>query len=106
MLLPAQNVAEAAIVNYYGEKSTLGGHLDNVEPDQEAPIVSVSLGCPAVFLIGGASHDVEPDAILLRGGDVVVMSGSARRCLHGVPLVVRIVMCHVIPSIGWGRQRQ
>lgn len=50
--LERSHKAEAAIVNFYTPKSTLGGHLDDVEPDQEAPIVSVSLGCTAVFLIG------------------------------------------------------
>lgn len=50
--LERSHIAEAAIVNFYTPKSTLGGHLDDVEPDQEAPIVSVSLGCTAVFLIG------------------------------------------------------
>ena len=42
--------AEAVIVNYYTLASTLGGHLDDVEPDQDTAIVSISLGCAAVFL--------------------------------------------------------
>jgi alkylated DNA repair protein alkB family protein 1 len=42
--------AEAVIVNYYSLHSTLGGHLDDVEPDQTSAIVSISLGCAGVFL--------------------------------------------------------
>jgi len=52
------------------------------------PIVTASLGCPAVFLIGGQTRDVAPTALLLRSGDVVVMTGRARRCFHGVPRVL------------------
>ena len=44
-----------ALVNYYREGETLGGHVDDVERNQEAPIVAVSLGCSAVFLLGGAA---------------------------------------------------
>ena len=43
-----------------------------------------SLGCAAVFLIGGLTRDVKPTAILLRSGDTVIMSGPAcRRAYHG-----------------------
>lgn len=61
----------------------LGGHLDDVEKDMAQPIVSVSLGCPAIFLMGGPVKHVAPTALLLRGGDVVVLAGEARRCYHG-----------------------
>ena len=44
-----------ALVNYYREGETLGGHVDDVERDQDAPIVALSLGCSAVFLLGGAT---------------------------------------------------
>ena len=42
-----------ALVNYYHEGDTLGGHRDDVERDQSAPIVAISLGCDAIFLLGG-----------------------------------------------------
>jgi alkylated DNA repair protein alkB family protein 1 len=35
-----------------------------------------------------AVQDIEPTAVLLRGGDAVVMAGAARRCYHGVPRVM------------------
>lgn len=49
------------------------------------PDVSVCrLGCAAVFLIGGLTRDDPPTPILLRSGDVVVMSGPVcRRAYHG-----------------------
>lgn len=62
---------------------TLGGHIDDVEPDQAAPIVTVSLGCHAIFLMGGHTRDTAPTALRLRSGDVLVLGGAARRCYHG-----------------------
>lgn len=79
---------DAALINYYRPGDTLGGHRDDVEFDQRQPIVSISLGCSAVFLIGGETRDVPPHALLLRSGDVVVLTGLARRCFHGVPRVL------------------
>lgn len=36
----------------------------------------------------GLTRDVEPLAMLLRSGDVVVLAGEARRCFHGVPRIL------------------
>lgn len=44
---------DAALVNYYSAGETLGGHSDDVESDLSKPIVSMSLGCDAIFLQGG-----------------------------------------------------
>ncbi|XP_010530546.1 PREDICTED: alpha-ketoglutarate-dependent dioxygenase alkB [Tarenaya hassleriana] len=78
---------EAAIVNYFGLGDTLGGHLDDMERDWSKPIVSMSLGCKAIFLLGGKSREEPPQAMFLRSGDVVLMAGEARECFHGVPRV-------------------
>lgn len=78
---------EAAIVNYFASGDTLGGHLDDMELDWTKPIVSMSLGCKAIFLLGGKSRDDEPLAMFLRSGDVVLMAGEARECFHGVPRI-------------------
>jgi alkylated DNA repair protein alkB family protein 1 len=49
----------------------------------------ISLGNAAIFLIGGLTRDVVPIPILLRSGDIVVMSGPAcRRAYHGVPRIL------------------
>ncbi|KAK7379576.1 hypothetical protein VNO80_05039 [Phaseolus coccineus] len=78
---------EAAIVNYFGLGDTLGGHLDDMEADWSKPIVSLSLGCKAIFLLGGKSREDTPLAMFLRSGDVVLMAGEARECFHGVPRI-------------------
>ncbi|XP_015894297.1 alpha-ketoglutarate-dependent dioxygenase alkB isoform X2 [Ziziphus jujuba] len=78
---------EAAIVNYFGLGDSLGGHLDDMEADWSKPIVSISLGCKAIFLLGGKSKEDPPLAMFLRSGDVVLMAGEARECFHGVPRI-------------------
>ncbi|KFK43451.1 hypothetical protein AALP_AA1G126900 [Arabis alpina] len=78
---------EAAIVNYFGLGDTLGGHVDDMEADWSKPIVSMSLGCKAIFLLGGKSKEDPPHAMYLRSGDVVLMAGEARECFHGVPRI-------------------
>lgn len=77
--------AEAAIINYYGPDDTLGGHIDDMEADLSKPIVSISLGCKAIFLLGGETRDEPPIAMFLRSGDAVLMAGPTRRCFHGIP---------------------
>ena len=44
---------------------------------------SFSLGCKAIFLLGGKSREDPPLAMFLRSGDVVLMAGEARECFHG-----------------------
>lgn len=78
---------EAAIVNYFGPGNTLGGHLDDMEADWSRPIVSMSLGCKAIFLLGGKSREDQPLAMYLRSGDIMLMAGEARECFHGVPRI-------------------
>ncbi|KAK9906670.1 hypothetical protein WJX75_005879 [Coccomyxa subellipsoidea] len=78
---------DVALVNYYREGDTLGGHKDDAEQNLCAPIVALSLGCDAIFLLGGETRDEEPVAMRIRGGDAVVMEGSARQVYHGVPRV-------------------
>ncbi|CAH9132129.1 unnamed protein product [Cuscuta epithymum] len=85
---PGENFQpEAAIVNYFGQGDMLGGHLDDMEKDWSKPIVSMSLGCKAIFLIGGKSREHMPIAMFLRSGDVILMEGAARECFHGVPRI-------------------
>ena len=79
---------EAAIVNFYNADSTMGGHLDDAEPCQTAPIVSLSLGLDAIYLIGGPTKAEPPRAVWLRSGDVIIQGGESRGFYHGVPRVV------------------
>jgi alkylated DNA repair protein alkB family protein 1 len=75
---------EAGIVNYYAHNSQLCGHVDDAERAMDRPIVSLSFGCSGLFLMGGRTKDVEPQAIVLHSGDAIVMHGESRLCYHGV----------------------
>jgi DNA oxidative demethylase len=76
--------ADACLVNRYAPGSRLSLHQDRNERDFAAPIVSVSLGLPAMFLFGGARRADRPLRVPLRHGDVVVWGGPARLAFHGV----------------------
>jgi len=65
----------------------MGMHVDNDENDLRAPVVSVSLGDPAMFRIGGPKRGGKTTGIKLYSGDVVVLAGEARLCHHGVSKV-------------------
>lgn len=81
---------EAGIVNYYLENSSLYFHTDHSEINHEAPLFSLSLGSPAIFLIGGQNkQSMEPiTAILLRDSDLVVMADDSRMALHSIPKII------------------
>ncbi|KAL3761998.1 hypothetical protein ACHAW5_008222 [Stephanodiscus triporus] len=82
---------DMAICNVYHlqrPSDRLGGHQDDVESDLSLPLVTVSLGAPGIFLLGGRSRQDIPTAILLRAGDCMVMSGNSRGYFHGVPSVL------------------
>lgn len=76
--------ADACLVNRYEPGSRLTLHQDRNERDFAAPIVSVSLGVPAVFLFGGLKRSDKTARIPLSHGDVVVWGGPARLRYHGV----------------------
>jgi len=85
--LPMRLHAQAGIVNLYDTQRRslpMGAHVDNMERDYSFPVVSATIGCAAVFLVGGESKEEPPVALLLRSGDVVVLSGACRLAYHGV----------------------
>ena len=57
-------------------------------PPTGAPIVSISLGLSAVYLLGGPSKAEAPLALLVRSGDVIVQGGASRGHVHGVPRIL------------------
>jgi len=65
----------------------MGLHVDNDELDVRAPVVSVSLGDPAMFRLGGQARGGKTHGIKLFSGDVVVLAGASRLCYHGVSKV-------------------
>ena len=77
-------VPDACLINQYEPGSRMSLHQDKDEQDYSAPIVSVSLGLPAVFLFGGERRSDRAIRVALMHGDVVVWGGPARLRYHGV----------------------
>jgi len=75
---------DACLINRYQPGARLSLHQDRNERNFDAPIVSVSLGLPAVFLFGGLKRSDRARRIPLAHGDCVVWGGPARLAYHGV----------------------
>jgi alkylated DNA repair protein (DNA oxidative demethylase) len=75
---------DACLVNRYIPGARLSLHQDRNERDFDHPIVSVSLGLPAIFLWGGKTRADRVRRIPLFHGDVVVWGGPDRLTFHGV----------------------
>lgn len=75
---------QACLINWYRDGNKMGAHIDNDEQDARAPVVSVSLGDPAMFRIGGPKRGGPTAGLKLFSGDVVVMGGESRFCYHSV----------------------
>lgn len=75
---------DACLINRYIAGAKLSLHQDRDEKDAWAPIVSVSLGLPAVFLWGGKRRSDPVRRLRLESGDIAVWGGPARFVYHGV----------------------
>jgi len=75
---------DACLVNRYEPGAKLSLHQDKDERDYKAPIVSVSLGLPAIFQFGGLQRTDKTARVPVEHGDVVVWGGPARLRYHGV----------------------
>lgn len=75
---------DACLINRYEAGARMSLHQDRNERDFGWPIVSVSLGLPAVFLFGGLARTDRAQRVPLTHGDVVVWGGPARLRFHGV----------------------
>jgi len=75
---------DACLINRYDPGARLSLHQDKSERDLNEPVVSVSLGIPAVFLFGGLRRRDTSLRVLLAHGDVAVWGGSARLRYHGI----------------------
>lgn len=75
---------DACLINRYVPGAKMSLHQDKNERDYGAPVVSVSLGLPAIFLFGGHARSDKPQKISLFHGDVVVWGGVDRLRFHGV----------------------
>ena len=75
---------DACLINRYQPSARMSLHQDKDELDLGAPIVSVSLGLPAVFLFGGLQRSDKPRRFRLEHGDIAVWGGPSRLAFHGV----------------------
>jgi alkylated DNA repair protein (DNA oxidative demethylase) len=75
---------DACLINHYLPAARMSLHQDRDERDFTQPIVSVSLGLPAIFLLGGFTRREHAQRLRLEHGDVLVWGGPARLRFHGV----------------------
>ena len=75
---------DSCLINRYEPGVRLSLHQDKDERDYAQPIVSVSLGLPAVFQFGGLRRRDKTQRVALVHGDIVVWGGPARLRFHGV----------------------
>ncbi len=75
---------DACLINVYEPGARMSLHQDKNERDFTAPIVSISLGLPVIFLFGGAQRSGKPQRCRLEHGDIAIWGGQARLAYHGV----------------------
>lgn len=75
---------DACLINCYQPSTKMGLHQDKDEQDFTQPIVSVSLGVPAIFQMGGFARTDKALKLPLYHGDVLVWGGESRLRFHGV----------------------
>ena len=80
---------DCCLVNWYGQGARMGLHRDADEGAEgfAAPVVSISLGDPARFRIGGTERKGPTESLRLESGDVLVLGGMARLAYHGIDRV-------------------
>ena len=86
-LVSEARMPDCCLVNFYGEKARMGLHRDADEADFSWPVLSISLGDPGLFRVGGTERGDPTSSVLLESGDVVVMGGAARLAYHGIDRV-------------------
>lgn len=75
---------DACLINRYLSGNKMSLHQDKNERDFSAPIVSISLGLPAIFQFGGLNRSDPVAKLKLHHGDVLVWGGASRLRFHGV----------------------
>jgi DNA oxidative demethylase len=75
---------DVCLINRYVPGAKMSLHQDKDELDFGAPIVSVSLGLPAIFMFGGLKRSDKPRRFRLEHGDIAVWGGPSRLFFHGV----------------------
>lgn len=93
---------DICIVNWYSAGSRMGLHQDKDESPETLehgiPVVSLSIGDTARFLVGGFRRRDPVVSMPLESGDVFVLGGPSRLRYHGVS---GIIAGTAPPSIGF-----
>ena len=83
---------DVCLINRYTTGGKMGLHQDKDEHpkvlDMGVPIVSLSIGATARFVIGGMKRRDKTTALQLRSGDAFVMGGRSRLRYHGVTRIL------------------
>lgn len=79
---------EACLINLYAPGARMGLHQDRDETELAAPVVSLSLGAPALFRYGGVARGGPTRSVRLQPGDALVMGGPARLAFHGIDRIL------------------
>ena len=77
-------VPDSCLINAYAPGAKMSLHQDKNERCHTAPIVSISLGLPAIFQFGGFERSDPTQRIALLHGDIMVWGGVDRLRYHGV----------------------
>ena len=92
---------DICLIIYYGDDGRMGLHQDKDESPTTlaggAPVVSLSLGDTARFLVGGLRRREPVETLPLESGDVFVFGDDARLRYHGV---ARILPRTAPPALG------
>ena len=79
---------QACLINYYRGASKMGLHQDKDEEDFSAPVLSVSLGDPGIFRVGGKSRTGPTPRFDRQSGAVFGLGGEDRLAYHGIDRVL------------------
>ena len=79
---------EACLINLYAPGNRMGLHQDRDEAEFDAPVLSLSLGAPALFRYGGLKRSDPTRSIRLMPGDAVVIGGPSRLIHHGIDRIL------------------
>ena len=87
-LAPHAPPPEACLINFYDADARMGLHQDRDERELSAPVVSLSLGDPALFRIGGLTRNAPTRSLRIESGDALTFGGPARLMFHGVDRII------------------
>jgi DNA oxidative demethylase len=75
---------DACLINFYEPGAKMGLHQDRDERDFSQPIVTLSLGDDADFLVGGFARRDKTAVLVVASGDAVIMGPPGRMLFHGI----------------------